>query len=63
MRLLIHHFTLLILFNLLVCPAPSANAPRPGDVPELEPMGDQEIDDIFAALEAGDNDDDDDDEE
>jgi hypothetical protein len=63
MRILTHRFTLLTLFNLLAWLTLSASGPQPGDVPELEPTDDQEIDDIFAALETGDNDDDDDDEE
>lgn len=62
MRLLAYHLTLITLFNLLACLTLSANGPEPGNIPELEPTDDQEIDDIFAALEAGDNDDDDDEE-
>jgi hypothetical protein len=38
-------------------PALSA-APDPAEIPELEPMDDQELDDLFSILEKGDDEDD-----
>jgi hypothetical protein len=57
MRLLVHGFTLLTVLALLAWPALSA-ASDPAEIPELEPMDEQEIDDLFSVLEKGDDEDD-----